>query len=178
MVDRERDELTVAELLTEATEEEIARRDGEWDAFTCSVFRRLDAEAVAHQRADLEAQAIALFKQEIDLELSELSPGFEEAFKESVEKRIFQSAIVPSWTHRLSAWFERARGDGFGLGWAGAAAAVVLLVFAAGTMQTGTQIDDTLMDGHVAVQEISFEGDVTVLPDDGVTIIWLDGSAT
>ena len=179
MVDRKEDtyEATVAELLTETTERELARRDGEWDAFTASVFRQLDEEAVATRRADLEAQAIDLFKQEIDLELSEMAPRFEEAFKETVEKRIFQSAIEQSWTARLKAWFEQARPQ-LTLGWASAAAAVVLMVLAVGSMQGTGELDDELVAGRVSVQRISFEGDVTVLPDDGVTIIWLDGATS
>ena len=180
MVDRKDDiyEATVAELLTETTEREIERRDGEWDAFTSSVFRRIDEEAIAVQRADLEAQAIDLFKQEIDLELSEMAPRFEEAFKESIEKKIFQSAIEQSWTQRVKAWFEGVRPQNMGLGWAGAAAAVLLMVVAVNTMQESSELTETLSSGHVAVQRISFEGDVTVLPDDGVTVIWLDGAAT
>src|SRR5262252_878056 len=105
MVDRKDDkyEATVAELLTEATDHELVRRDGEWDAFTYSVFRKLDEEVVATQRADLEAQAIDLFKHELDVELSEMAPQFEEAFRDSVEKRIFQSAIEQSFTARVKA---------------------------------------------------------------------------
>ena len=44
-------------------------------------------------------------------------------------------------------------------------------------MQDAGQLEDGL-SGHVAVQRISFEGDVTVLPDDGVTVIWLDGATS
>jgi hypothetical protein len=180
MVDRKDDiyEATVAELLTEATEHELARRDGDWDAFTASVFRKMDAEEVATQRADLEAQAVSLFKQEIDVELSEMSPKFEEAFRESIEKRIFQSAIeAPSWSVRAKAWFQSLARPQLAVGWAGAAAAVVLLVAGVGSMQSTGKLDE-LATGNVSVQQISFEGDVTVLPDDGVTVIWLDSAAS
>ena len=179
MVDRKDDmyEATVAELLTETTQDELARRDGEWNAFTASVFRKLDEEAVATQRADLEAQAITLFKQELDVELSEMAPKFEEAFRESIEKRIFQSAIEQSWVARVKAWFEQARPQ-LAFGWAGAAAAVVLLVVGIGSMQSPTSLEEKLATGQVSVKQISFEGDVTVLPDDGVTVIWLDSVAS
>lgn len=179
MVDRKDDiyEATVAELLSESTDQELSRREGEWDAFTASVFRKLDEEALATQRADLEAQAISMFKQEIDVELSEMSPHFEEAFRESIEKRIFQSAIEQSWTARVKAWFENARPQ-LAFGWAGAAAAVVLLVVGIGSMQSTTPLEEKLASGQVSVQRISFEGDVTVLPDDGVTVIWLDSAAS
>lgn len=179
MVDRKDDmyEATVAELLTESTQDELARRDGEWDAFTASVFRKLDEEAVATQRADLEAQAISLFKQEIDVELSEMGPQFEEAFRESIEKRIFKSAIEQSWTARVKAWFEAARPQ-LAFGWAGAAAAVLLLVVGIGSMESRSSLQEKLESGQVSVQQISFEGDVTVLPDDGVTVIWLDSAAS
>lgn len=168
-------EATVAELLTESTEEELARRDGEWNAFTSAVFRRMDEEALATERADLEARALDLFKQEIDLELSDLAPRFEEVFRDSVEKRIFQSAIEQSWTARAKAWLERFRPQ-LALGWAGAAAAIVMLVVAVGSVEEPGRVQDKLASGHVAVQRISFEGDVTVLPDDGVTVIWLDSA--
>ena len=168
-------EATVAELLTESTDRELARRDGEWNAFTASVFRKLDEEAHAIERADLEAQAIGLFKQEIDLEMSEVAPRFEEAFRDSVEKRIFRSAIEPSWRARGKAWLERLR-PAMGLGWATAAAAAVALVLAVGSLDDAAIMEDGLAGGRVSVERISFEGDVTVLPDDGVTVIWLDGA--
>ena len=170
-------EATVAELLTETNEAELSKRDGEWNAFTSAVFRKIDEEALAVQRADLEAQAIDLFKQEIDLEVSEMAPRFEEAFKESVEKKIFQSAIEQSWAARAKAWVESFRPQ-FGLGWASAAAAAVLMVIAVGTMQDSGELTEKLASGQVSVQRISFEGDVTVLPDDGVTVIWLDGATS
>jgi hypothetical protein len=180
VVDRKDDmyEATVGELLGETTERELSRRDGEWDAFTSSVFRKIDEEAVAAERADLEAQAIHLFKQEMDVELSEMAPRFEETFRESVEKKIFQSAIEQRWTARFKAWLQQARPQGLSLAWASAAAAAVLMVVAVGSMQGGGQLEEKLASGHVSVQRISFEGDVTVLPDDGVTVIWLDGATS
>ena len=88
--------------------------------------------------------------------------------------RKYLAAIEQSFPQRVKAWFENARPQ-FGLGWASAAAAAILMVVAVGSIQDTGQLEER-PSGYVSVERISFEGDVTVLPDDGVTIIWLDGS--
>lgn len=173
-------EVTAGELLREQTAEELDRRDGEWDAFTAGVFRSLDQEETATARCELEDQAVALLKQEVDAELFQMAPRFEEAFKESVEKRIFQSAIEPTIKGRLKRWLDKMRPEhGFGFGWAAAAAAAVALVVMVGPLDTerAPKIGPQLARGQVSVERISFDGDVTVLPEEGVTIIWLDSPA-
>lgn len=176
-------EVTVGELLREETKEELDRRDGAWDAFTAGVFRSLDTDETATARAELEDQAVALLKQEVDVEVSEMAPRFEEAFRESVEKRIFRSAIEPTMKDRLKGWLQKLRPDrsfGFGLGWAGAAAAAIALVVMTGPFdaERAPQVEEQLARGQVSVERISFDGDVSVLPEEGVTIIWLDSPAT
>lgn len=173
----ERFEATVEELLGEETSAELERRDGEWNAFTSAVFRRIDEEDLGLQRLPLEDQAIEMFRQDIDGELSELAPKFEEGFREGIEQRIWDAAREePTFGQRARAFFDRLMGDGMGwsLGWAGAMAAVLFMVAVGGwpTVDTPDQIAENI-SGGVTVQDLSFEGNVTVMPGDGATVIFL-----
>ena len=49
----------------------------------------------------MEEQAIDLFKAGIEAELTASAPRFEEAFREEVEQRIFQSAKEPTFWQKL-----------------------------------------------------------------------------
>jgi hypothetical protein len=169
----ERLEVTVAELLAEETADELAARDAEWGSFASSVLRRIEVERIEVEGSELAEQAIAALKQEVDAELSDVAPRFEEAFRESVERKIFRAAIEPTFAERMRAWIADLR-PGYRLGWAAAAAAVGALVLSVAPFDRRTGSLEAPRAGHVSVARISFEGDVTVQPDDGVTVIWLD----
>ena len=173
-------EATVEELLGEETAAEVERRDGEWSAFTAAVFRRVDEEDLGLQRMTLEDQAIETLRQDVDGELSELAPRFEEGFREGVEQRIWDAARqTPSFGQRVRDFFGRLTGDGMGwsIGWAGAMAAV-LVVVAVNGWPTGEapneQIAENISSG-ITVKNLSFEGTVTVIPGSDTTVIWLSG---
>lgn len=172
-------EASVEELLGQDTHEEIARREGEWTAFTSAVFARIDDEDLGLARMPLEDQAIDLFRQDVAGELSELAPRFEEGFKEEIEQRIWNAARAPTLADRIRGFFERPFGDGIGFGWAGAMAAAVALVAVTGwpTDPKPQQIAENI-PGEVSVKRVSFEGTVTVMPDDGLTVIWLADDAS
>lgn len=169
-------EASVSELLKEELDEELERRDGEWSAFTQSVFRLMDDEVTQESRMELEELAIAQLKTEVDAELSEMAPNFEEMFRENIEQKIWQSAKeeVTLWTQLRDFFQSIARSEfGYGFGWATAVAAVVMVAVMA-TPNTPTLDGSEPMAGHVSVESLSFEGTVTLMPDDGVTVIWLD----
>lgn len=173
--------VTVAELLSEATEAELTSRDGEWSAFRARIFEAVDAEARAAAGAPLEAQAVLQLKGEVAAEVEALSPGFGETFKKEVESEIFKSAQTPTpwWTSawtRLRAWMFPE--GGMSPGWAAAGMAAVLLVVVTGLPRSPDpkpgQIAPPVALGAVAIEQISFEGDVTVMPEEGITVVWLD----
>lgn len=170
--------VTVAELLTEHTEAELAAREGEWRAFSARVFEAVDAEARQTDRAPLEEQAIAALRADVESEVEAMSPSFGERFKKDVEKEIFKSAQQPDpWWTRAWAWCREMFAFEGGYGLAAAAATAVLLVaitgLPPGEAPRGEPVT-TALPGEVAVDSLSFEGDVTVMPEDGITIVWLD----
>lgn len=168
--------VTVAELLTEETEAELLRRDGEWDAFAARVFEAVDAEERALEQAPLEAQAVALLKDEIEGEVDALDPHFAGPFAAQIEKEIFKSAQVPeSAATRLWNWVKQMFAPEQGAyGWVAAAAAVLLVFGVTRLPETGpTPVPGESLAGRVTVEQVSFAGDVTVLPDDGLTVVWL-----
>ncbi len=169
--------VTVAELLSEETEAELAARDGEWTAFSARVFEAVDAEERLAEQAPLGAQAVLQMKAEVGAEVEALSPKFGEAFKQEVEKEIFRSAQQPEpwWTQAWS-WIQETLQGGMGPGLMAAGAAAVLLIMVTGLPQGEQpvpQIAAAGPSGEVAVQQISFEGDVTVMSEEGVTVVWL-----
>lgn len=167
--------VTVGELLRESTSEELSRRDGEWNAFTSAVFRQLDQEDLGHARASLEDQAIDLFKAGIEAELTASAPRFEEAFREEVEQRIFQSAKEPTLWQRLQDSMKALLRPSPMFTMAGAAALGVML-FAVVNRTPDPEVIAEALPGEVSVESIGFEGTVTVVPQQGVTVIWLSGA--
>ncbi|MEQ8272852.1 MAG: hypothetical protein RMA76_42420 [Deltaproteobacteria bacterium] len=173
-------EASVEELLTEDAAQEIAQREGEWNAFTSAVFARIDEEDLGVARMPMEDQAIDLFRQEVAGELADLAPRFEEGFKEGVEQRIWNAAREPTVMDRVRGFFDRAFGErvGWSVGWAGAMAAALAIVTITGMpTEPGTQIAENIT-GEVSVKSLSFEGTVTVMPNDGVTVVWLSDDAS
>lgn len=167
--------VTVAELLTEETEAALAARDGEWQAFTARVFEAVDAETRSLARGTVDEQAVHLLRAEVEDEVEALGPRFDARFSVEVDREIFKAGQGPApWWKKAWDWLHGALQPGHGLGWAAAAAAVVLLVVATGLPPSP---DPTLpsgaLAGTVTVEQLSFEGNVTVLPDEGLTVVWL-----
>lgn len=168
--------VTVGELLRESTAEELSRRDGEWNAFTSAVFRQLDQEDLGHARASLEEQAIDLFKAGIEAELTASAPRFEEAFREEVEQRIFQSAKEPTFWQKLQTSVKALLRPVPMFRVAGAAAAFGVMMIAVVSRTPDPEVIAEALPGEVSVESIGFEGTVTVVPQQGVTVIWLSGA--
>lgn len=170
--------------LQAAVAEEVERREGEWSAFTAAVMWRVDQEDRADERMSLDARAIAVLSEEIDAELASMAPMFERAFRAGVEQRIWQAAKerpglwtrLRAWAEpRPPAWLTGGRGAWAGVGLATAAAGLVGLLFLADLRQGG---DAAVVAEGVTVDGVSFEeGTVTVMPDDGFTVVWLADSA-
>jgi hypothetical protein len=173
--DARRAGVPVGELLREAHARELERMDGRWSAFAAQIQDQLEAPS---PEGDLEAQAVALLRADVDDELRELAPAFEEAFKEEVDRRIFVRGRSPKpWLDRLRSWVRErsaAARAGWGLGLAAAAAAAALVVVPRGGPRpdpmAGARAE---LRGEVSVDAVSFEGDVMMIPDDGVTVMVL-----
>lgn len=171
--------VTVAELLTEATEAELSARDGEWRAFSARVFEAIDAEEKVAARASLEEQAVLAMKAEVESEVEAMAPAFGESFKKDVEKQIFKSGQQPDpWWTRAWAWVREMLSVDGAYGLAAAAATAVVLIAVTGLPPgepaPSMPAASVALSGQVAVEQLSFEGDVTVMPEDGLTIVWLD----
>ncbi len=159
-------------------EAELGRREGAWPSFTAAVFRQIDEQALLCSRMELEDQAMVRLQEEVDLELHELAPGFEEAFREGVERRIWRSArdapgFFAKLKHTLSTHLEgRWR---MGWAWAGAGATALMLAFSVPDAWLSTPMERAV--GQVTVEDLSFEGTVTVVPREGMTVVWLSPPA-
>ncbi len=162
-------------LLREEAGAELEKRDGEWDAFTASVFRRVDNEDLALERMSLEDRAIGLMKVEVEGELGEMMPRFDREFRNEVEQRIWRAAREkPAMGERVSTWLSSFREKLFPrtLGFAAAAAAAALL-FAVWPSSSEVTPLAIAPEGSVSVERVQFEGTVTVMEEGGMTVVWL-----
>ncbi|MCA9554985.1 MAG: hypothetical protein KC933_33450, partial [Myxococcales bacterium] len=152
-----------------------ARRAPEARAADARVFEAVDAEARSLARGTVDEQAVRLLRAEVEDEVEALGPRFDARFSVEVDREIFKAGQGPApWWKKAWDWVHGALQPGHGLGWAAAAAAVVLLVVATGLPPSP---DPTLpsgaLAGTVTVEQLSFEGNVTVMPDEGLTVVWL-----
>lgn len=172
-------------LLRREVDEELARRDGEWSAFTSGVFRTIDGAELEVTRMSVEDRAIAVMKAEVDAELAELAPLFDAGFKQGVEQRIWQSAKEqPTWGARIGGWLDSLRRTLFpdvgfrGLGLVAAAAAVILVVVLGGLFEQPVVPELTPPANAVTIANLSYEGSVTVMQNEGVAVVWLADDGT
>lgn len=168
---------TVGALLREERAAELDAMEGRWSAFASQIDHQLKAEAPG---GELDEQAVALLRADVDDELRALSPAFEEEFQEEVDRRIFQRghAEVPVW-RRLQDWLQDLTAPariGWGVGLAGAAATLALVISTGpGSTPDALLAPRAALTGEVSVDAVSFEGDVTMIPDEGVTVVVLSG---
>jgi hypothetical protein len=163
---------TVGALLREEVEAEIEKRDGEWNAFTHQIFRRVDQAELELERKSLEERAVAMLKEEVEHELADMAPRFDRDFAKGIEAKIWRAARErrPTIGERFGEWIDswkrafvpRTVGA---LAMAGVAAALIVVVNSGPTEQ--------MPQVAVSVDRVSFEGNVTVLNEDGNTIVWL-----
>ncbi|MEM1023868.1 MAG: hypothetical protein AAGD10_00580 [Myxococcota bacterium] len=153
-----KDSIDTSQLLQEEVQEELARREGHWTAFSTQLFERLDKESRQAEAEGLEARAVAQLAADVDQSLVELEPRMAKAFREEVEARVFRSGMSPEpwwrrrWLHLMPAPLALA-----------AAAALLLVV---PTPEMGPR--------GVVVERLSVEGAATVFADEGVTVVWME----
>lgn len=173
-------------LLRREVDDELAQRDGEWSAFTSGVFRTIDGAELEVTRMSVEDRAIAAMKAEVDAELAELAPLFDAGFRQGVEQKIWQSAKEqPTWGARIGGWLDSLRRTLFpdvgfrGLGLVAAAAAVILVVALGGVFdQPVAPPELTPPTNQVTIANLSYEGSVTVMQNEGVAVVWLADDGT
>lgn len=165
----------VAALLrAEATAAADAR---DWGMFSASVDETIRADRRATARAPLDEQAISHLRAEVEAELDAVAPRFEKKFAKDVDKGI--AADRPGLFDGIVEWFRDlttpARWAIGGLATAGAA---LLVLFATATpppsIPDGPQMAQI---GEVSVDDVSFEGTITVMSDDGIAVIWLSDAS-
>lgn len=167
---------SLGEILQADVRAELDRREGDWTAFAAQLDARLEREDRAERDLPLEVRAVAALRRNVDRELIEMAPRFEASFRASVEARVLE-ATPPSltWWGRMERFLRRGFSlEGGGLGLAAAAVAAVLLIVW-GTSTTVVRPEETIdaLAGSVRVEEVSFEGSVAVLPQAGVTVVFL-----
>ena len=176
-----RDELpdAVSAALGAPIREELARRDGQWSAFSESVRRQIRQDAVATARKPLAEQAIDQLREDVHAEVEAVAQRFESSFADRVDQRI--ATQEPGLWARLVAWFEDQASPArmaFGGFAAAAAAAMVLFVLVPGDQGMQQPAVAALSPGgEVTVNEVSFEGTVTMFEEDGIAVIWLEDAS-
>ena len=158
-------------LLRADSARELESREGQWSAFTEGVRRRIGEEARKEARAPLDVRAIATLKDEVAAELEEIAPRFERRFAAELAERIETEGdgfFARAWS-RLREWISAPAGRWAlaGAVAAGLAAAILL------APQPSEDIELAAWDRSVRVDQLSFEGTVTVMNREGVAVIWL-----
>ncbi|MCB9653431.1 MAG: hypothetical protein H6729_04765 [Deltaproteobacteria bacterium] len=192
----------VGELLRAAVEDELAQREGEWDCFTANVWREIDGHAQkrAPTRAPMETLAFGELRDAVEQELHDVGPDLERRFKEEVEQRIWRDAQATRGRSGRRAFAVTRRLWPAAL--AAAALALFVVNLDVGRQPTRTapqanpqraaqgQQEDrataaartwtAALEGEnaqprgVLLEEMSFAGDVVVVPEDDLTIVYLD----
>ncbi len=163
---------TVGDLLRAEVDAEVASKDGTWSAFAQQVLIAID-HAGSERTA---ATAVAALREDVEAELDAMAPRFDRAFREDVERRIFRSAREPrSWwapiADRLRAWLQPSPGLGLAVA---AAAAVAIIVIPPSSTPPSSDAES----GRVSISAVRFEGDVTVMPADGIAVVWVTDDAS
>ena len=180
---------SVGELLRTDARAELGRREGDWTAFGAQLAARLDREVRAEQARPLEERAFTALKREVDRELGAVAPRFEGDFRAAVDARVRE--VGPP---GRSGWSRASQGDpgpgrrfwrsvvravrravsledrGLGVAAAAAAAALLVVWVTSSGPAPGRPVPLT---GTVRVEEVTFQGSVAVMPEDGVTVVFL-----
>jgi hypothetical protein len=164
--------------LTEALRDEVAAemetRDGQWTAFEAGVSRRIDEASRLETRMSLEDRAIEAFKKNVEAELATVEPRFERSFKDGVERQIWRAAKEPpSLFERMKRRLMPQLAPTWRRAVLATATAAILGLLALRGLDRGPAEAIARMD-DVSVNQVSFEGTVTVMPaDNGMTVVWL-----
>ncbi len=175
---------TLGDVMRAEVGDEMAGKKRVWSAFVHQVLAVIDR----HQRRALAAgpEGIAdglgqALRDEVDVELNAVAHRFDGDFRDGIERKIFRAARrSPPWwwrpRSRPSSWlppstpaFAR---PAFGL----AAAAIVALLW---VVRPYPSSEPDAAAGTVSISAVRFGGSVTVMPDDGIAIVWVsedDGS--
>ena len=166
--------VTIGDMLREEVDAAVAEKDGVWSAFAHQVMMAIDhAES---ERVGVDVSALAALRADVDAELDAMAPRFDRDFKEEVERRIFRAGreSEPWWSRvgeTVRGWLQPSPG----LGLAVAAAAAVAFVVVRTPAPPAVPVVD---DGRVSISAVRFEGDVTVMPDEGIAVVWVTDNAS
>ena len=164
----------IGDVLRDGTAAELERRDGEWSAFSASVFRQIDAQSIEETRMTIEDRAIAMMRANVEGELAEIEPRLETQFARGVEQRIWRAAkATPTLKERIAGWFEWLPNASLlrPAGFAAAAAMAIVALAMFGIEQPPPALAPP--QGHVTVDRMSFAGTATLLDEDGLSVVWL-----
>ena len=163
---------TVEEWLRLERDAELTRMDDRWVAFGAQLRSRLSSVPTT-----MEERAVDLLRAEVDDEVEALTPAFDSGFPDEVKRRLGRDS--GSWFRTLYDRVRENRGRvlwswGSGLGLLGAAGALAFMVTAADPAGSGGQGQPPLY-GEVTVDTVDFEGDVMMIPEEGITVVVLSG---
>ena len=162
---------TVGDMLRSEVASAVDDKTHAWSAFAHQVMWAIErARPVGN-----DDNAMAMLRDEVESELDALAPRFDSDFREGVERRIFREGqTVQPWWRRWSDAFTDWLQPSPGLGLAAAAAAAVVLV-----VVRPTSVPEPTPDaGQVSISAVRFDGTVTVMPDDGIAVVWVTGDAS
>ena len=158
-------------------EAETASRAGQWSAFAASVSDQIRAAERVAARTPIEVRAIETLREDVAAELESVEPRFEKTFRREVEAKR-DAPAAPSFLDRamgrMRGWLHQLSGpQRLTIGGLAAVAAASMMFVAEPTLDHASDVVNALPSGAVSVDDVSFEGMVTVIENDGQTVIWL-----
>ena len=178
---RETGAVTVGDVLRAEVDEavEVRERAGAWSPFAQQVLRTI--EDYERDQAAVSDRLAHAMREEVDAELDALASRFDRDFREGVERRIFRAAreARPWWSEfsdAVRAWLSPRPTFGFAV--AAAAAVVFAVVLPRTSTGPGTVAVPEVDSGHVSISAVRFDGTVTVMPDDGIAVVWVSNDAS
>jgi hypothetical protein len=163
-------------LLEDEMRDEVLSRDQQWSSFTDGVMSKIAAQERQAKKAPLEERAVQEFKREVAHELEEVEPRFEHDLKDQVQQGVAHPD--PGTFTRIGNWWRglkesRRWVNGLGLAAAATAALALIVLAPESPNRAPPEVVNPIALGEVSVEEVSFEGSVTVMQGGGATVVWL-----
>lgn len=170
----------LAKWLREETNAELESRSLDWASFNLKVLSKVDVDSpeVAKLPENTEMVSVAsLLKSDRDRVVEDVPEASWAQFKVNVFSRMDVTPMKFLWMKRVSEWWRTV--EDIGLNWRVGIAAVGVASILLTVRPAVDLIEETssrnALSGDVSVDSVRFEGDMMMIPDEGVTLVVLTG---
>ncbi|MEL7367574.1 MAG: hypothetical protein AAFN74_01585 [Myxococcota bacterium] len=167
---------TVGDVLRSEVDSEVQSKARAWSAFAYQVLAAIDrGESRPTKTVD---RALTALRDDFDAEMLAMAPRFDADFREGVERRIFRSATQSkTWWQALGERLQQWLSPEFGF----VAVATAVALFTVVSVQPSVTTPDPVrssIPGRVSISKVEFDGDVMVVPDEGIAVVWMTDTAS